>query len=90
MGVVKVTNLLILAESALGCSFGVRALTEMKIWCIKDMHLLKVVSSKKKRVLKEAFIQIQTILCFQIIMYSLKICSMKCSGDMILLLEMFN
>ena len=44
---VKVTSLLIKAESALGFSFGVRAQTEMKIWCVKGMHLLKVVSSEK-------------------------------------------
>ena len=44
---VKVTSLLIKAESALGFSFGVRAETEMKIWCVKVMHLLKVGSSEK-------------------------------------------
>ena len=37
---VKVTSLLIEAESALGFSFGVRAQTEMNIWCIKSMHLI--------------------------------------------------
>ena len=41
--------LLILAESAPGCGLGVRAQTEMKIWCVKDMHLLKVVASEKIR-----------------------------------------
>ena len=45
---VKVTSLLIEAESALGFGFGVRVRTEMKIWCIKGMHLHKVVSSVKK------------------------------------------
>ena len=36
---VKVLSLLIVAESALGFSFGVRAQTESKIWCVKGMHL---------------------------------------------------
>ena len=48
MGIVKVTSLLVEAESALGFSFGVRTQTEMKIWCVKGMHLLKVVSSEKQ------------------------------------------
>ena len=39
---VRVTSLLIIAASALG-SFGVRARTEMKIWCVVGMHMLKVV-----------------------------------------------
>ena len=39
MLVVKVTSLLMKAESALGFSFGVRALTEMNIWCVKGMLL---------------------------------------------------
>ena len=33
-------------ESALGLVFGVRAQTEMKIWCITGMSMLKVVSSE--------------------------------------------
>ena len=45
---VKVTSLLIEAESAIGFSFGVRAQTKSKIWCIKNMHLLKVVPSEKE------------------------------------------
>ena len=45
----EVMCLLILAESAPGCGLGVRAQTEMKIWCVKDMHLLKVVASEKIR-----------------------------------------
>jgi len=28
--------------SALGFSFGVKAQTEMKIWCVVGMHMLKV------------------------------------------------
>ena len=43
---VKVTSLLILPESALGFVFGVRAVTEMKIWCATGMCMLKVVSSE--------------------------------------------
>ena len=43
----KVTYLLILAESAPGYSFGVRAQTERKLWCVKNVHFLKVVSSEK-------------------------------------------
>ena len=35
---VKVTSLLVKAESGLGFSFGVRAWTEMEIWCVKDMY----------------------------------------------------
>ena len=44
---VKVTSLLVKAESGLGCSFGVGAWTEMEIWCVKGMHRLKLVSSEK-------------------------------------------
>ena len=40
---VRVTSLLIIAASALGLSFGVRARTEIKIWCVVGMHMLKVV-----------------------------------------------
>ena len=43
-----VTSLLFKAGSALGFSFGVRVQTEMKIWFIKGLHMLKVVSSEKK------------------------------------------
>ena len=42
---VKVTSLLITAGSGLGFSFG--AWTEMKIWCVKGMFMLKVVSHEK-------------------------------------------
>ena len=34
MGLVKVTSLLIKPESALGFVYGVRAQTEMEIWCV--------------------------------------------------------
>ena len=47
MTLVKVTNLLIDAESGLRFSFGVRAQTEMEIWCVKGMYKLKVVSREK-------------------------------------------
>ena len=40
---VRVTSLLIIAASALGFSFGVRARIEMKIWCVVGTHRLKVV-----------------------------------------------
>ena len=40
---VRVTSLLIIAASALGLSFEVRARIEMKIWCVVGMHMLKVV-----------------------------------------------
>ena len=48
MTLVKVTTTLIDAENALGFSFGVRAQTEMKIWCVKGMYKLKIVSQEKK------------------------------------------
>ena len=44
---VKVTSLFIVAESALEFSCGVRAQTEVKIWCAKGMYLLKVVTRGK-------------------------------------------
>ena len=34
-------------ESGLGFSFGVRAWTEIEIWCVKGMFMLKLVSSEK-------------------------------------------
>ena len=46
MDVVKVTSLLLMAGSGLGFSFGVRAWTKMEMWCIKGMHMLKVVASE--------------------------------------------
>ena len=39
---VSVTSLFIVAESALGLSFGVRALTEIKIWYVECLYMLKV------------------------------------------------
>ena len=41
-------SLLLVAESALGFNFGVRAPKELEIWCAKGMYTLKVVSSGKK------------------------------------------
>ena len=40
---VRVMSLLIIVASALGFSFAVRALAEMKIWCVIGMHMVKVV-----------------------------------------------
>ena len=51
MGMVKL-SLLILAESSHGFSFGVRAQAGTKMRCVKDMYMLKVVSSEKIQVLK--------------------------------------
>ena len=50
MGVANVTSLIIKAGSGLGLRFGVRAWTEMKIWYVIGMYMLKVVSSLKFRV----------------------------------------
>ena len=36
-------SLLIIAAIAPGFSFGARARTEMKIWCVVGIHMLKVV-----------------------------------------------
>ena len=38
---VKITSVYIVATSVLGFSFGVRAQTEMKVWHIEDMYMLK-------------------------------------------------
>ena len=46
MGVTKVTRLLIKPESSLRFVFGVRAQTEMKIWCVTGVCMLKVISSE--------------------------------------------
>ena len=37
---VRVTSLLIIAASALGFSYAVRALTEVKIWCVVGMRIV--------------------------------------------------
>ena len=44
VGIIRVTSLLIKPESALGFSFDQ---TEMKIWHVTGMCMLKVVSSEK-------------------------------------------
>ena len=44
---VKVTSLLVKAGSGVGFSLGVRAWTEMEIWCVKGMFRLKLISSEK-------------------------------------------
>ena len=41
---VKVTSLTVKAGSGLRFSFGVRAWTELEIWCANGMHRLKLVS----------------------------------------------
>ena len=43
---VKVMSLLVKAGSGVGFSFGVRARTEMEIWCVKGMFRLKLISSE--------------------------------------------
>ena len=49
---VKVTCLLAKAGSGVGLSFGVRALTQMEIRCVKGMFRLKLISSEKNSVFK--------------------------------------
>ena len=49
---VKVTCLLAKAGSGVGLSFGVRALTQMEIRCVKGMFRLKLISSGKNSVFK--------------------------------------
>ena len=49
---VKVMSLLVKAGSGVGFSFGVRARTEMEIWCVKGMFRLKLISSEKIQGLK--------------------------------------
>ena len=46
---VKITSVYIVATSALGFSFGVRAQTEMKVWYIEDMYMLKVTWNEKQK-----------------------------------------
>ena len=43
---VKVMSLLAKAESLIRFSFGVRAWTEMEVWCVRGMYRLKLVSSE--------------------------------------------
>ena len=49
---VKVTCLLAKAGSGVGLSFGVRALTQIEIRCVKGMFRLKLISSEKNSVFK--------------------------------------
>ena len=44
---VKVMSLLINAGSGIGFNFAVRVWTEMELWCVKRMFMLKVVSSER-------------------------------------------
>ena len=39
---VKAMSVCIMAASALGFSFGVRARTEIKIWYVEGMHMLEI------------------------------------------------
>ena len=50
---VKVTSLIVKAGSGLRLSFGVRAWTEMEIWCVKGMYRLKLVSCENNLGFKE-------------------------------------
>ena len=56
---VKVTCLLAKAGSGVGVSFGVRALTEMEIRCVKGMFRLKVISSEKNSVFKGLMVRVK-------------------------------
>ena len=49
----NVTSLLAKAGSGVGFSFGVRAWTEVEIWCVKGMYRLKLISSEGFKVLTE-------------------------------------
>ena len=54
---VKVTSLIVKAGSGLRFSFGVRALTEMEIRCVKGMHRLKLVSCENNSGFKGPSVQ---------------------------------
>ena len=56
---VKVTCLLAKAGSGVGLSFGVRALTEMEIRCVKGMFRLKLISSEKNSVFKGLMVRVK-------------------------------
>ena len=60
---VKVTCLLAKAGSGVGLSFGVRALTEMEIRCVKGMFRLKLISSEKNSVFKGLKGTHSTVIC---------------------------
>ena len=49
---VKVTSLVVKPGSGLRFSFGVRALTEMEIRCVKGMYRLKLVSCENNSGIK--------------------------------------
>ena len=63
---VKVTCLLAKAGSGVGLSFGVRALTQMEIRCVKGMFRLKLISSEKNSVFKGLICQLCILHCCQI------------------------
>lgn len=47
---VKITSVYMVATNVLGFSFGVRAQTEMKVWYIEDMYMLKVTWNEKQKI----------------------------------------
>ena len=50
---VNITSLLAKVGSTVGFSFGVRAWTEMEIWCVKGMYRLKLITSENNTGFKE-------------------------------------
>ena len=54
----KVTSLIVKAGSGLRLRFGVRAWTEMEIWCVKGMHRLKLVSCENNSGFKGLILKI--------------------------------
>ena len=54
---VKVTCLLAKAGSGVGLSFGVRALTQMEIRCVKGMFRLKLISNEKNSVRANIYVK---------------------------------
>ena len=63
---VKVTSLLVKTESGRRFGFGVRAWIEIKIWCVKGMYRLKLVSSEKDSGFKGLFSNIDVDLAYVI------------------------
>ena len=49
---VNIMSLLAKAGSGVGFNFGVRAWTELEIWCVKGMYRLKLILSEKYSGLK--------------------------------------
>ena len=57
---VKVMSLIVKAGSGLRFSFGVRAWTEMEIWCVKGIHRLKLVSCENNSGFKGIYMTVDT------------------------------